>query len=199
MTGPESSEDRTVPVDPDVTVPVPPVDKTVEIPRHRPPEQPWYVAYRRPGQSQPPPVRRPPPAMHTAPPPRHPAIPVAPVASQSPAPAKNTSRTVLIGLTVALFAVAGVLAAVLLRSLGGGGTTELDVTAAQQGVLEVLTDPINGYGRDDVSAVRCNNGRNPVVRHGTGFSCTANIGDTARRVAVVFTDDAGTYEVDRPR
>ncbi|MBS9535761.1 DUF4333 domain-containing protein [Mycobacterium sp. M1] len=138
--------------------------------------------------------------MHTAPPPRHPPQRPAPAAAvaEAPAPVRNTARNLLIGVTVVLFAVAGVLLVVLLGDLGGGGA-ELDVTAAQRGVRAVLLDPINGYGRDDVSAVRCNDGRNPVVRSGSGFTCTVTVDGAVRRVAVVFTDDAGTYEVDRPR
>ena len=80
-----------------------------------------------------------------------------------------------------------------------GGTTELDVQQAEIGVQQVLTDPINGYGRTDLGTVVCNNGQNPVVKKGDGFTCVVAVAGDQRQVSVVFTDDAGTYEVDRPR
>lgn len=79
------------------------------------------------------------------------------------------------------------------------GTTELDVNQAQIGVQQVLTDPINGYGRDNVTGVRCNNGVNPTVKAGDSFTCSVNVDGAQRQVTVVFSDDKGSYEVDRPR
>lgn len=86
-----------------------------------------------------------------------------------------------------------------LRFLGATGPSELDVNAAQAGVRQILTDPINGYGRDNVTDITCNNGSNPTIRAGGGFSCEVVVDGANRQVAVVFTDNAGTYEVDRPR
>ncbi|MEO6792368.1 MAG: DUF4333 domain-containing protein [Mycobacterium sp.] len=83
--------------------------------------------------------------------------------------------------------------------VGGSGVVELDVTAAQEGVRQVLTDPINGYGRDNVTDVRCNNGVNPTVRKGRTFTCAVTVDGAQRQVLAEFSDDAGTYAVDRPR
>ncbi len=94
----------------------------------------------------------------------------------------------------------GVLLALVLRgAVGGHGPVELDVLKAQDGVRQVLTDPINGYGRDNVTNVRCNNGVNPTVRKGASFSCVVTVDGAQRQVLVEFADDAGTYAVDRPR
>lgn len=102
------------------------------------------------------------------------------------------------GLTGLL--AAGVLLTLVLRgAVGGSGSVELDVHKAQDGVRQVLTDPINGYGRDNVGDVRCNNGVNPTVRKGSSFSCVVTVDGAQRRVLAEFTDDAGTYAVDRPR
>lgn len=76
---------------------------------------------------------------------------------------------------------------------------QLDVSQVQAGVQRVLTDPINGYGRDNVTEVRCNNGVNPTVQAGASFTCQVRVDGTQRQVTVAFPDDSGTYEVDRPR
>jgi hypothetical protein len=80
-----------------------------------------------------------------------------------------------------------------------GGGTQLDVRQAEAGVQQILSDPINGYGANDVTAVECNNGENPTVEQGEGFTCAVEINGAQRQVRVVFRDDAGTYEVDGPR
>lgn len=80
-----------------------------------------------------------------------------------------------------------------------GGGTVLDVGKAEAGVTQILSDPINGYGANDVSAVRCNDGKDPTVERGKGFTCDVTINGAKRKVQVVFRDDAGTYEVDGPR
>ena len=64
---------------------------------------------------------------------------------------------------------------------------------------QILSDPINGYGANDVTSVTCNDGRDPAVEHGKGFTCQVTINGARRQVQVVFRDDAGTYEVDGPR
>lgn len=88
---------------------------------------------------------------------------------------------------------------VLRGTVGGSGAVELDVLKAQDGVQQVLTDPINGYGREGVTDVRCNNGVNPTVRKGSSFTCAVTVDGAQRQVLVEFADDAGTYAVDRPR
>lgn len=80
-----------------------------------------------------------------------------------------------------------------------GSGTVLDVAKAEEGVTQILSDPINGYGANDVSAVECNGGKNPEVEAGAGFSCDVTINGAKRKVHVVFQDDLGTYEVDGPR
>ena len=79
------------------------------------------------------------------------------------------------------------------------GARELDLKQAQADVQRVLTDPIDGYGRDNVTDVWCNNGVNPPVRAGSSFTCQVTVDGVQRQVTAVFSDDAGTYEVDGPR
>jgi len=80
-----------------------------------------------------------------------------------------------------------------------GSGKVLDVRQAEAGVRQILSDPINGYGANNVETVKCNGGRDPVVEAGEGFSCQVVIDGAVRDVQVVFRDDAGTYEVDGPR
>ena len=75
----------------------------------------------------------------------------------------------------------------------------LDVKTAQAGVQQILTDPTNGYGMENISNIRCNNGKNPTAKKGASFTCEVNVDGKIRKVKVVFSDDNGTYEVDRPR
>ncbi|MBJ7400359.1 DUF4333 domain-containing protein [Mycolicibacterium sp.] len=78
-------------------------------------------------------------------------------------------------------------------------TTKLDVSKAQQGVQQILTDESSGYGAKNVSDVKCNNGQNPTVKKGDNFTCEVSIDGTKRQVTVTFQDDKGTYEVGRPK
>jgi hypothetical protein len=82
--------------------------------------------------------------------------------------------------------------------IGGSGIV-LDVHRAEAGVKQILSDPINGYGANNVTAVKCNNGKNPAVEPGKGFTCAVDINGVKRQVQVVFRDDLGTFEVDGPR
>lgn len=81
----------------------------------------------------------------------------------------------------------------------GSGGTRLDVHQAETGVAQILSDPVYGYGANDVAAVACNNGRNPRVEVGATFTCAVDINGTVRQVTVEFTDIDGTYAVDGPR
>jgi len=81
---------------------------------------------------------------------------------------------------------------------GGGSGTVLDVRKAEAGVQQILSDPINGYGANEVTAVKCNGGKNPAAEAGKGFACDVTINGAQRQVQVVFRDDAGTFEVDGP-
>lgn len=119
-----------------------------------------------------------------------------------PGRGKHSQRGVLIGVGVAALVISALLLGLLLSKIELSaitGTTELDVNQAQIGVQQVLTDPINGYGRDNVTNVRCNNGVNPTVKAGNSFTCQVSVEGAQRQVTVVFSDDKGTYEVDRPR
>lgn len=78
-------------------------------------------------------------------------------------------------------------------------TTELDVSKANSGVQQILTDETNGYGAKNVKDVKCNNGANPKVKKGGTFDCTVSIDGASKHVTVTFQDDKGTYEVGRPQ
>jgi hypothetical protein len=78
-------------------------------------------------------------------------------------------------------------------------TRVLDIADAQRQVERILRDPLDGYGAGTVTGVACNNGVNPAVEKGSGFTCEAVVDGAPRRVTVAFQDDAGTYAVDRPR
>ena len=77
-------------------------------------------------------------------------------------------------------------------------TKQLDVTKAQAGVQQILTDETNGYGAKNVKDVKCNGGKNPEVKKGGSFDCNVSIDGAPRKVTVTFQDDKGTYEVGRP-
>ncbi|WP_197495324.1 DUF4333 domain-containing protein [Mycobacterium kyorinense] len=112
---------------------------------------------------------------------------------------KGSERRVLIAAGVGVVGLAAVALVLGVRQLGSFHGNELDVNKAQVGVRQILTDPVYGYGRNNVSTVSCNHGRNPVVQKGGTFTCEVHINGTKRQVTVVFRDDNGTYEVDRPR
>jgi hypothetical protein len=78
-------------------------------------------------------------------------------------------------------------------------TTQLDVSAAQTGVAQILSDEANGYGAKNVKDVKCNDGASPTVKKGSTFDCEVSIDGTKRQVTVTFQDDKGTYEVGRPQ
>ena len=75
----------------------------------------------------------------------------------------------------------------------------LDVSKAEAGVQRILVDPADGYGATSVTNVVCNNGNDPEIKKGATFTCDVVVDGRKRQVLVVFQDDEGTYEVDRPR
>lgn len=75
----------------------------------------------------------------------------------------------------------------------------LDVSKAEVGVQRILVDPADGYGATSVTNVVCNNGNDPEIKKGATFTCDVVVDGRKRQVLVVFQDDEGTYEVDRPR
>lgn len=78
-------------------------------------------------------------------------------------------------------------------------TTVINVERAEAGVREILSDPINGYGANSISALRCNDGKDPSATKGDSFTCAVEIDGTIRHVYVEFQDDKGTFAVDGPR
>jgi len=100
---------------------------------------------------------------------------------------------------IAIVAIEVVALAVGLVLLDTFKTTELDVTTTEAGVAQVLADPVNGYGAESVSSIRCNGGRNPKVEKGRSFTCQVVVNGKQREVTAVIVDDDGTYEVDWPR
>jgi hypothetical protein len=123
-----------------------------------------------------------------------------PTPAAPPPPSPNRQRPILLwgGLVVVVLVI---VAAVLAGVLWGGSLNgrELDVRSAESGVTAILSDPINGYGANDVTDVTCNNGENPPIHAGKGFRCDVQINGQRRSVDVVFSDDSGTYAVDGPR
>jgi hypothetical protein len=154
----------------------PPPDRT-----SRTPEVPWYLQ---------------PPDRSTPRPPAPESRPPAPKPQDKSR--KHLVPWLLLGVGAAAFLTA---AAVLIASLSPGGTggTALDVRAVQNGVLQTLSDPAGGYGANSVSDVSCNGGRNPSAAKGTTFVCNAIVNGAQRQISVIVSDEAGTYEIDRPR
>jgi hypothetical protein len=105
---------------------------------------------------------------------------------------------VIIVSGIAVVAVEAIILVAVL-TLPGSITKDLDVTKAQEGVAQILADPVNGYGAQSVSDVQCNNGKNPIAAKDRTFTCEANVDGTHRQITAVFVDDHGTYEVDWPR
>ncbi|WP_216867013.1 DUF4333 domain-containing protein [Mycolicibacterium goodii] len=180
------------------------------------PERPWWV---KPGGAPPPPSPPRPAARQPAPP--RPGTPPRRTAQQAPhpnpygpvpqhraaarptappPPRKRRAPAHWQAVAVAAAAVVVITAvAVGLWMRGESGGPRLDVRQAEAGVAEILTDPVYGYGANDVAAVACNNGKNPRVEAGSTFMCAVDINGTVRQVVVEFTDDDGTYAVDGPR
>jgi hypothetical protein len=152
-----------------------------------------------PLQGQPPSATSPPRQPVAPPPPRRQAPPARPPASAPTVQLKRSRRRTLIWAGSAIVAVEVVVLVVALWFFGYFEGKVLDVRQAEAGVQQILSDPINGYGANEVTSVRCNDGRDPKVEQGKGFACQVTINGARRQVQVVFRDDAGTYEVDGPR
>ena len=172
-------------------------------PQHYPPRRQPYPP---PPGNPPPPTRVAPPPQYT-PPPRRPAPVIDPNRYTLPpgtptphrAPSKRSGpdkRAVLIGAGVAVaLAVVGV----AVWQFVFRDTTVIKVEQAEAGVREILSDPINGYGANSISALRCNDGKDPSAAKGDSFTCAVEIDGTVRHVYVEFQDDKGTFAVDGPR
>lgn len=111
---------------------------------------------------------------------------------------QSTRRRKLVGIGTAVLVVEAVALLIGVLMLDTFKTTELDVNRAEQGVAQILTDTISGYGVTNISNLKCNNGVNPPVRKDNTFKCDATVDGRQRQVTVVFVDDDGTYEVGSP-
>ncbi|HEV7853317.1 MAG TPA: DUF4333 domain-containing protein [Mycobacterium sp.] len=200
MTGPRDQRSRRPTSD----------DDTVEVPLRSarsadapPPVEPWW---KNANQRIPSPPRTPSP-----PPVPRPAKPPVDRNGRAPAPARNrharpTSArqksgqlALLIAVGVVAISVAAVLLMVVLSRFDVLKHKVLNVSKAEAGVARILADPTDGYGATNISDVVCNNGDDPEVKKGGTFTCEVVVGGQKRQVLVVFQDDKGTYEVDRPR
>ena|SRR5882757_404865 len=118
------------------------------------------------------------------------------------AAAKGSKRSMaVIGGVVGVIAVL-LIAVVLVLGFWQPGffvTTKLNVSKAQAGVQQILSDETNGYGAKNVKDVKCNKGADPVVKRGSTFDCDVSIDGASKHVTVTFQDDKGTYEVGRPQ
>jgi Domain of unknown function (DUF4333) len=172
----------------------------------KPTEPPWWQQIRR--QTPPPPVY---PAGPQSPPyqqPAHPSVqqpaarqgPYPPQYAQQPAAQpKRSTRWLLIAGGVLAGAIVAAVVVVGLLAFGEFGGQVLNVSKAQAAVKQVITDPIAGYGIDNVTDVKCNNGKNPTAKKGDSFTCEVTVDGKKHQVRALFIDDNGTYEVDRPR
>lgn len=143
----------------------------------------------------------PPPRQQTPPmPPRQKTPPMPPPGTPVPAASNRSRRRTWLWAGAGVIAFEALVLVIALSYFGyfKGGTV-LDVRQAESGVVQILSDPINGYGANDVTAVRCNDGEDPKVKEGNSFVCDVTVNGASRQVLVVFRDDAGTYEVDGPR
>jgi hypothetical protein len=184
-------------------------DKTVEVPLRQPAgtdlvpaEEPWWKnANQRVS---------PPPRMPVPPAPAMPAPSQVPRRDRPPSPALNRDAkaapprkrghlALLIGVGILAIAAAVVLLIVALSGLDTLKGKVLNVSKAEAGVQRILLDPDDGYGATNVSDVVCNDGSDPEIRKGASFVCQVVVEGRKRQVLVVFSDDNGTYEVDRPR
>jgi uncharacterized protein DUF4333 len=215
MSGPEGSD----PTLPWTGQPAPGSGQPPSPPGYPPPQHPQYQPppapnwppqqqYPAPGPGAPPPgyptAPYPQPGQYGAPPQYQQPYqqPGSYAAAPPPAPSSTGSkkRLAVIGGIGALVVL--VAAAVLIVGFWKPGyfrTTELNVTSAQTGVQRVLTDSTSGYGARDVKDVKCNGGKNPVVKQGATFSCDVTVNGMKRQVSVKFRDDQGAYEVSRPQ
>ncbi len=102
-------------------------------------------------------------------------------------------------IAAASVAIVVVVAAVALWQFVFRDATVINVEQAEAGVREILSDPINGYGANSISALRCNDGKDPPAAKGDSFTCDVEIDGAVRQVYVEFKDDKGTFAVDGPR
>jgi hypothetical protein len=171
-------------IDPDTTVVIGPSRGVPEemtmpvVPTYRPAPSGYAVGsyQQRPGQYPPPP----PPA---------------------PIPAARRARGWLWAIPAIGAVVLSALAVLLVVRVGplkSLTADKLNITAAEVGVRNVLTDATTGYGLARVNDVICNHGVDPTIFRGTTFTCDLTINGHRAQTTVTFVDDDGTYSVGRP-
>ena len=104
---------------------------------------------------------------------------------------KGLRRAMLAG-GVVLF-VAAIAVVVTAFWLPGWAPKNLDQSAVEDGVKQVLT---TDYQAQDVKDVSCPSGQR--IKQGATFTCTLNAGGADQQVTVTILDDDGKYEVSRP-
>lgn len=199
---PPASQDPSPWQPPAYSSPQPP--QAPQPPQH-PPTEPYpstgpqyQQSYAQPGYQQPgqyPPGQYP-PGQYAAPGTQYGEAPV----GQEPQKGSKRSLGLLVGIIGALAVI--IVAVVLVLGFWKPGffiTTKLDVNKAQDGVKQILTDQVNGYGLQKVDTVKCNDGKNPTVKKGDSFTCDASVDGQHKQVTVTFQDNNGTYEVGRPK
>ncbi|CAM3270456.1 hypothetical protein BST27_21755 [Mycobacterium intermedium] len=101
---------------------------------------------------------------------------------------------------IAAVVVAAVVAGVMI--FGGNSNKDvkkISVADVQTEVPKVLVDRTNGYVAGDIKDVRCNDGKDPTVKKGDTFTCTASVRGKQHQLTVTFQDDNGTYVVGLPQ
>lgn len=188
-------------------------DETVEVPlrapgKAQPPatEEPWWKNVNTRIPPPPPPTPRPPARAPLPPMPRatgrpdRQTTPVRNRHAKTASPRPNGGRVaLLIALGVIAISAGAIGIMVGLSRFDVLRGKVLDVSKAEVGVQRILVDPADGYGATSVTNVVCNNGNDPEIKKGATFTCDVVVDGRKRQVLVVFQDDEGTYEVDRPR
>jgi hypothetical protein len=154
------------------------------------PEAPAQPAWSQPGWSQPgygpPPYQPdsgyPPQQPYGAPPPGYGQYGQQPYATYAPPPAPPKRRRVVLWIAAAVVVVIVALAIAAFTAKPGflGFKKVLDHTAVENTIEQA------GY-----TNVVCNDGKNPTVKKGTTFSCTA---DGGKKITVRITSSSGNYE-----
>ncbi len=149
--------------------------------------------------AQPPPPQPPPPPRATARPDRQSTPARNRHAKATPTRRKGGKVALLVAIGVIAISAGAVGVMVGLSRFDVLKGKVLDVSKVEAGVQRILVDPADGYGATSVSNVVCNNGNDPEIKKGATFTCEVVVEGRKRQVLVVFQDDGGTYEVDRPR
>lgn len=184
------------PAAPEATRLTPTTDYPVAAPGgYPPPGAPGYPASTAPtgAYDQGAPV---PGGLQLPPPPDHPGQP-----EDAQAAPKRGKGKIVLAVVAAVLAIAA--AAVAITGFWKPGffwVKQLDVTAAQTGVEQVLTASTadGGYDVKNVTDVVCNDGKNPKFKD-QRFTCTAKVNGSERTIDVTFLDNSGKFGVGAPK